>query len=166
MSGSTGVVSFNYGEWATLFPEFSNLSQSQATLYFGLAQQWCDNTISSPVGDYSLGGMRDTYLNLVTAHVAMLLAGAASQPASQSVGRVSAASEGSVSATLYMPEAKSSAEAFFSQTKYGLMFWTATAQYRYGGLYMPSPTCGAQQVLVTGSQFPGSLAVSIPGWFN
>ena len=163
MSGS-GVVTFSPQEFFGLFPEFqATVSAQQAMAYFTVAQQWCDNTLASPVADYSVGGARDTYLNFLTAHLAMLFTGTAAQPAQQIVGRVSGATEGSVSVQVDMPTTTNLTQAWFTQTKYGFAFWSMTAQYRYGGLYSPPRMCG--QVGVTGSQFPGTIAASIPGWF-
>jgi hypothetical protein len=156
MSGSVGgIVTFNYAEWSTLFPEFSNITSGQAQLYFNLAQRYCDNTVNSPVSDSSVGGERDTYLNLLTAHIAFLLGGTSTQPAAQLVGRISDASEGSVRVSTDWPEAANASQAWFMQSKYGVMFWAATSQYRAGGFYVPP--IAKPVVQITGSQFPGSV---------
>ena len=49
-------------------------------------------------------------------------------PAPAIVGRISSASEGSVSVSSEYKDSGSPSEAFFTQTKYGAMFWQATAQ--------------------------------------
>ena len=148
----------SYTEWSTLFPEFSNVSSSMAQLYFNLATRYCDNTAQSSVTDYSAGGERDTYLNLLTAHIAFLLSGTSSQAASPLVGRIADATEGSVSVSVDLPEANNATQAFFMQSKYGLLFWTATQQYRTGGFYAPRQ-CVPPIVGVTGAQFPGFIPV-------
>ena len=75
---------------------------------------------------------------MLTAHLAWLYAprDANGNPASTGqiapplVGRISTASEGSVSVSTELTSSGSPSEAFFSQTKYGLSFWQATAQFR------------------------------------
>ena len=137
MSG--GVVVFNYTEWTTLFPELAYISSGQAQIYFNTAQQWCDNTACSPVVDFAPGGQRDTFLNFITAHLAALLSPAASgAPASPLVGRISNATEGSVSVATDLKISASDLAQFFAQTRYGLMYWTMSAQYRKF-LYSPRP---------------------------
>jgi hypothetical protein len=68
--------------------------------------------------------VRSVLLNMLTAHIAALN----SPGASGVVGRVSSASEGSVSVSAEL--AVPGSAAWFAQTRYGIAFWQATAQYR------------------------------------
>ncbi len=69
--------------------------------------------------------------NLALAHLVSLSAPIAGSAASQGlVGRVTTASEGSVSVSLDAGPATSATQAFWLQTTYGQLFWTMTAQYR------------------------------------
>lgn len=139
MPCSTGTVVFNYAEWVGLFPALSYVTQPQATLYFGLAGSYCNNTPCSPVRDASVGGQRDTFLNLITAHIAALMQpnSAASSP-SGIVGRITNATQGSVSVAASMPDPKSPLEGWFMQTQYGAMYWAASSSYRTAR-YVPAP---------------------------
>lgn len=130
MSGTLGVVAFSYTDWTALFPEMDSVTQAQATLYFNLATQYCDNTASSVVQDASVGGQRETFLNLITAHIAKLFGTVNGQAPSGVVGRITDASEGSVSVSAQMPDPKSQLEGWFNQTPYGAAFWASSAQYR------------------------------------
>lgn len=116
-------VTFNYTAFVARYPEFSAVTEPLAQLYFNEACLYCDNTGAGPVKDE---GTLAVLLNMLTAHVAALAA-------SSQVGRVASASEGSVSASfdLQVP----GTAAWFTQTKYGLAFWQATAQYRTAHIY-------------------------------
>jgi hypothetical protein len=70
------------------------------------------------------------------AHIAKLNAPIGGDPPSGLVGRISNASEGSVSVGVAYPEV-AGAE-WFNQTRYGAMFWQATKQYRMAQ-YFPGP---------------------------
>lgn len=121
------VVVFSPATWNLRYPEFSAIDPGLVALYFSEATLYCDNTDSSPV-PYQPGN-RDMLLNMVTAHIAMLNSGTSGQGASPLVGRVTNASEGSVSVAAQLDMPQGSAQ-WWSQTRYGLAFWQATAQYR------------------------------------
>lgn len=131
------AVVFDYAGWAARYPEFSSVSQATAQAYFNEAQLYMDNTGSSPVADDSVGGQRSMLLNMVTAHIAALNSGVNGQAPSSLVGRISNASEGSVSVAAQMDVSAGSAQ-WFAQTKYGIAFWQATTQFRMM-LYAPGP---------------------------
>lgn len=96
-------------------------------MYFDLATQYCRNDGGGPV---SKATIQVRLLNLMTAHLAFLLAGNnTSDGASSLVGRISSASEGSVSVSAEMPGSNANS-AWYLQTKYGAAFWQATAVYR------------------------------------
>jgi hypothetical protein len=119
-------VTFSYTTWAALFPQFSNLTSNQVTgLVLPLAEQYCRNDGGGPV---TTAASQSNLLNLMVAHVAQLLFGSTTQPLSPIVGRISSATEGSVSVQADMPSNPEAA--WFYQTQYGAMFWAAMAPYR------------------------------------
>jgi hypothetical protein len=130
-----GVVVFDYSAWALRYPELaSSVTQPLAQQYFDEAQLYCDNTPCSPVQNLP---QRAVLLNMLTAHIAALNAPFSGQASSPLVGRIGSATEGSVSVqtTLDMPAGSAQ---WFAQTKYGLAFWQATAQFRTMH-YVPGP---------------------------
>ncbi len=130
-----GPVTFDYPTWIGIYPEFvASVNQMQGASFFTMAQLYCDNTVCSPVSDGSPTGTRAHILYMLTSHIATLLAptvvNGQSQAPSPLVGRISNASEGSVSvATEYAIPSTPSA-AWFMQTKYGAMAWQAMAPFR------------------------------------
>jgi Protein of unknown function (DUF4054) len=130
-----GVVVFDYSAWAARYPELaSSVSQSLAQQYFNEAQLYCDNTPCSVIRDLCI---RALLLNMVTAHIAALNAPLDGQPSSPLVGRINSATEGSVSVGTQLDMPPGSAQ-WYAQTKYGLAFWQATAQFR-AMRYVPGP---------------------------
>lgn len=133
VSGCGGGVVFNYSNWALRYPELAaSVSSGLAQLYFNEATSYCDNTPQTPFTDI---GQLATYLNMVTAHIAALNAPLNGAPSSPLVGRVSNASEGSVSVQTQNDYPPGSAQ-WFQATKYGAAYWAATSQYR-SMLYVP-----------------------------
>lgn len=128
MSGTQGVVTFDYAAWGALFPELAAvISKPQAGLYFGMACQYVANTPASlvPLTDAYANPVREPLLNLVTAHISALLG----PTSSETVGRVGSATQGSVSVTLDMGQTSQNA-AWWQQTKYGAMAWEMLKPYR------------------------------------
>lgn len=124
------AVVFNYQNWVARYPEFKDSVNSVlAQQYFNEAQLYCDNTDCSPVRDDSAGGQRATFLNMLTAHIAALNAVVNGQAPSPLVGRISNASEGSVSVATENNYPPGTAQ-WFQQTKYGSAFYAASAQFR------------------------------------
>ena len=128
------AVTFDYASWAATFPQFAYLSQGQAQGYFDLAGQFCRHDGGGPV---SSAAIQANLMNLATAHVAQLFAPTSTgQNPPTIVGRISNASEGSVSvATQYdAPQAAS----WWLQTPFGAAWWEATRGYRTMR-YVPGP---------------------------
>jgi hypothetical protein len=125
------VAAFNYAAWAARYPEFAGVQQATAEAYFAEACLYLDNSDGSPVDDVA---RRLVLLNMVTAHIAAL-SGAGGRDGGQ-VGRVSSASEGSVSVSLDAGALPGSA-AWYQQTQYGAGFWQATKSLR-SGFYVPA----------------------------
>ena len=147
MSGSVFPVAFSYSGWASRYPEFANVPQATATAYFNEACLYLDNTGAGPVSD---AGTQLVLLNMITAHISSLSA----RVSADLVGRITNASEGSVSTALEMAPARGQLEAWFNQTRYGAQFWAATAQYRRG-FYIAAP-----------QPYPGGgpFGALFPGW--
>jgi hypothetical protein len=104
-----------------------------AQTYFDEAALYCDNTPCSIVQDLN---ERTFLLNMVTAHIAALNAPLNGQPSSPLVGRISGATQGSVSVQTDFQVPGSAA--WFAQTKYGAAYWQATTKYR-SMLYVRGP---------------------------
>jgi len=129
------IVTFDYANWAALFPQFSNLTEQQVeTVILPLAEQYCRNDGGGPVCDPNV---QTQLINLMVAHVSQLLFGSMTQPLSPLVGRISTASEGSVSVGVEFPTTPSSA--WYLQTQYGAMYWQLVLPFRLGR-YVPKIT--------------------------
>lgn len=127
------VAVFDYSTWAARYPELAtSVDAALGGAYFAEAGLYLDNTDYSRVQDV---GIRGVLLNMLTAHIAAL-SGATAAGAQGLVGRISSVSEGSVSISTELQTPGGAA--WFAQTKYGLMYWQATAQYRTMQ-YRPGP---------------------------
>ena len=142
------AVTFDYSQWMQWFPDFVNVGEPFAQGCFFRASQLCQNNALSPVVVAALGDVTQLryFLNLLTCHICWLNApqingvpntGAGAAPGSPIVGRISQATEGSVTvvtelATGNMPQGM----AYYAQTKWGLEYWQASAAYRQGP-YVP-----------------------------
>ena len=115
------AVAFNYSNWQARYPEIIGVSPDLAAQYFIEAQLYCDNTATSPITDEAI---RAVFLNMLVAHLARLTL----MSSAGIVGRVSSATEGSVSVGIEYLQPGTGA--WFSQTVYGAAFWEATKQYR------------------------------------
>lgn len=152
MSGTiqtTSPVTFDYLWFQARYPELSEwCNPDMASGYFDLACTFLDNTglpnptggqsvpcywIGSPVTDVPT---RQRLLGLLTAHIAKLFAPVDGNPSAQTVGRIASAGEGSVNVSFEF--ATVPGQEWYAQTKYGAMFWAATARYRMARYY-PGP---------------------------
>jgi Protein of unknown function (DUF4054) len=121
------VVPFNYQAWIASYPELTYVDDKQAMSYFGIAGSLHRNDGGGPVDDPV---QQLALLNMVTAHLAKLYApNADGTPNTAGVGRVSDATQGSVSVSLDYGTVSSS-QAFWLQTKYGALYWQATSAFR------------------------------------
>lgn len=125
------AVNFTYTQWISIFPGFTSTVTSEAfsALVYPMAQEYCVNDGSGPV---SSSEIQTQLLGLMCSHIAQLLYGSSAQAARDPglVGRITDASEGSVSAKVEMPAPTNVTQAWLQQTQYGTMFWAATAPYR------------------------------------
>ena len=122
----TGVVTFDPAAFKERYPEFDSVSDSLLTDFFNEATLVLENTRRSLVKDVT---ERRLLLWMLTAHLTQLFQGANGQGSNGLVGRVSSASEGTVSVSADMGPT-SAASAWYWQTQYGAAYWNATAKYR------------------------------------
>ena len=133
------AVVFSYAAFTARYPEFASLPPPTAQAYF--------NEVSSTYpGDQVVRRVSNAtesaaLLNMLVAHTAALNFGVNEAPPSGVVGRVSNASEGSVSAGLDMGPVTDATQAALYQTPYGVAFWAATARLRTAR-YIPGPDAG------------------------
>lgn len=129
------IATFDYAKWIALFPELAGVVEPAADAYFAVATTIHANDGGGPVATLA---QQAALLNYLTAHIARLFSdrdesglsvSGGSVPAPDTVGRVSQATEGSVSVTLDMGQVTNQ-QAWFLQTKYGSLYWQATAAYR------------------------------------
>jgi hypothetical protein len=120
------VVVFDPAAFKQAYPQFAAVSDAVLTNYFNLATLYLSNTDCSIVQDIP---KRTTLLWLLTAHIAFL-SGALNADGAPSglVGRISSATEGSVSVSAEMPGNPNAA--WFNQTAWGAMFWQSTISLR------------------------------------
>ena len=128
-------VVFVPADFKAAYPAFANVTDAALQNYFDVACLYLSNDDCSRVQDLT---KRQALLYMLTAHVAQL-SGALSQFGQAGpVGRISSASEGSVSASFEFPMNPNSA--WFNLTPWGAMFWAATAYLR-SAVYRPRRTC-------------------------
>ena len=123
------VATFSYEAWIAAYAEFTNVSLPQATDCWNQACIVHRNDGGGPVQDI---GMQTPLLNLLTAHIAYLRYGAANNPspASQGLtGRVSSATQGSVSVSTELPGGTLNS-AWCNQSTYGISYWSYMAPFR------------------------------------
>lgn len=121
------AVPFDKAAFLQRYPEFASIPGPLLDAYFIEAQLHLNNTGTSPVVQVD---MRSVLLNMIVAHIAQLNSGANGQGASPLVGRLSQATEGSVSVSADVGGNVSQTEAYWAQTRYGWAYWNATRAYR------------------------------------
>ena len=128
------AVVFDPTAFKARYPEFAAVPDATLTACFMEAGLYLSNADNSPVQNLT---RRATIFNMLTAHVAYLGGLLSADGMPRPVGRVSQASEGSVSAGFeYLAPGSA---AWFSQTQYGASYWAATSSLR-GMRYIPCPT--------------------------
>jgi Protein of unknown function (DUF4054) len=132
---TTPAVTFNYAAWVAAYPQFQNVNEAQATFFFQIATLYCANCLRIVQCVDQLQAL----LWMLTAHIAWLqcMRDANGNPSSSGtipppaiVGRISQATEGSVTVASEFASQIPLQAAWFLQTPWGAMFWQATAQYR------------------------------------
>ena len=128
------AVVFNPTAFKARYPEFNAVSDVRLSLFFDEATLYLSNQPNSIVQNEA---KRAVLLNMLTAHIAFIGGALSSSGQTKPVGRVSNASEGSVSVAL--DYAVPYTAAWFAQSQYGAAFWQATLSIR-SFRYIPNPT--------------------------
>lgn len=131
----TGVVQFNYTTWSVFYSKLAaKITRELAELIFEMAELYCDNTPCSPVQNLK---QRSMLLNMLVAHIAIINYGANGNDPSPLVGRISQATEGTVSVTAANDYPPGTAQ-WYQTTTYGSQFYAATGQFRTGFYMAPA----------------------------
>lgn len=128
-----GVVTFDPFAFKRRYPAFNGVQNTALQLYFNDATLYLSNTPRSPVQCLS---RRTQLLNMLVAHIGKLSGALSVDGQSAPVGRVSDATEGSVSVSLAYSDATPGSGPWFQQTQEGATFWQATSSLR-GFRYRP-----------------------------
>jgi hypothetical protein len=121
-----GIVTFDPAVFIAQFPAFTTVPTAALTNNFNLATLQLNNSLCSIVQDEPT---RAALLNLLTAHITALLNGVGGNAPTGVVGRISGATQGSVSLQMDF-KTESEAASFYMQTQWGAMYWQSTAIYR------------------------------------
>lgn len=127
-------VIFDVASFKTRYPEFAAVDSGYLNACFDEATLYLSNSDSSRVQNII---KRAIMLNMITAHIAYLSGALNPDKQAMPVGRVSSASEGTVSSSFDGPAPGS--QFWFMQTQYGASFWQAASTYR-GFHYRSNPT--------------------------
>jgi hypothetical protein len=119
------IAVFDPAAFKVAYPQWAALPDAQLQAYFDIATLYFRNDGTSPARTVAI---QTLLLNLLTAHITQLSAGIDGKGPSAIVGRISSASEGSVSVGADFPSTPNNA--WFLQTPFGASFWQATAAYR------------------------------------
>ena len=114
------IVPLDTDTWVQRYPEFKGIAAPVIGLYAAEAQLYCGGVLARTCDP----AQQQMLLGMVTAHVAQLA------QCDSTVGRITDATEGSVSiSTEYASETPGSM-AWYVQTKYGAAYWQATLRFR------------------------------------
>lgn len=128
------VVIFDPAAFKVAYPQFSAVSDGVLTNYFNLATLYLSNTDCSIVQNIP---KRTMFLWLLTAHIGKISGALSPDGSAGLVGRISSATEGSVSVSAEYPTSPNAA--WFLQSEWGAMYWQATLPYR-SARYRARPT--------------------------
>lgn len=132
-----GIVTFDPDAFTTQYPAFAKVTSVALQNNFNLATLQLNNSWCSVVQDEPT---RQMLLYLLTAHITALLNGVNGKGPAGIVGRVSSATEGSVTASVDYLSNPTEAEAYLTQTPWGAQFWRSTVTYRTAQ-YVSSNDC-------------------------
>lgn len=135
-----GVAVFSQAAFLARYPEFAAYATANppalGAIFAADASFYLSNCDDSPVQNVTRRGF---LLNMLTAHIAFLGGALSADGQPRPVGRMSDATEGSVSASFdYTPSTPGSG-AWFNQSPYGAAFWQATSNLR-SAVYIAEPT--------------------------
>ena len=129
------AVTFNPAAFKARYPEFVAVADTTLAAVFEEATLYLSNT-DGPVHSLTRRAM---LFNMLVAHIVYLSGVLNGDGQPQPVGRITSASEGSVSVSFDGPAATPGSGAWFQQTQYGAAFWQATTSLR-GFRYIACPT--------------------------
>jgi Protein of unknown function (DUF4054) len=135
MTVTLGIVTFDPVAFTTQYPSFVNVTSVALQNNFDLACLQLNNSYCSVVQDEPT---RAQLLYLLTAHITALLNGVNGQQPTGLVGRISSATQGSVTANVDYLSNPTEAEAYLTQTQWGATFWRSTVVYRTARYIAPS----------------------------
>jgi hypothetical protein len=116
-------VELDADKFNALLPEFSSYSAAELAGYFSRAELYIENGAAATIPDPP----RESILYLTMAHLMTLY----KDGRGGSVGRISSASQGSVSVSFDFPAAAAGGNGiWWNQTQYGAEVWAVTAKYR------------------------------------
>jgi hypothetical protein len=118
-------VPFKYDLFTSQFPNLTTLTPPQALMYWTMATRFHRNDGGGPITN---NDEQELMLNLLTAHIATLLAPDASGEIRGVVGRLSSFSEGSASGAVEFQGPQEAA--WYLQTPYGATYWELTSSQR------------------------------------
>lgn len=126
------IVTLDIPKFRAMYPEFSNLTDAQLPFLFDRATDYLNNSDFSLVID---AAKRERLLYLLVAHLAYVRYGDANgSGGSGMVGRLSSASEGSVSVSSDAGQIEFR-YMWYTQSQYGMDYWQATKVYRMANYY-------------------------------
>lgn len=126
------IVVLDIPKFRAMFPEFSNLTDAQLPFLFDQSTDYLNNSEYSLVED---AVKRERLLYLLMAHLVYLRYGDTNgNGGSGMVGRLSSASEGSVSVSSDAGQIEFR-YMWYTQSPYGMDFWQATKVYRMANYY-------------------------------
>lgn len=126
------VVVFDPAAFKAAFPQFQDVPDATLSALFAMIGfTYIDNTDESIVVNVD---QRGAMMNFLLAHMLVLFGWVDTNgvvvPGAGAVGRVSSATEGTVSTSLEYKVPASAAEAWYNQTPYGAAYWVMTAPFR------------------------------------
>lgn len=130
------IATFVPADFKARYPSFVASSDAFLGACFSDAGLYLSNTDASPVQNVA---RRTSLLWMLTAHIAYLDGALSPDGSPPPVGRISNATEGSVSVGLDYIPATPGTGAWFNQSSWGASFWAATASLR-GFRYIARPT--------------------------
>ncbi|NNS07336.1 DUF4054 domain-containing protein [Erwinia sp. JH02] len=126
------IVVLDIPKFRAMFPEFSNVTDETLPFLFDQATDYLNNSDFSLVDDVI---KRERLLYLLMAHLASVRYGDANgNGGTGMVGRISSASEGSVSVSSDAGQVEFR-YMWYTQSQYGMEFWQATKVYRMANYY-------------------------------
>lgn len=126
------IVVLDIPKFRAMFPEFSNVTDETLPFLFDQATDYLNNSDFSLVDDVI---KRERLLYLLMAHLAYVRYGDANgNGGTGMVGRISSASEGSVSVSSDAGQVEFR-YMWYTQSQYGMEFWQATKVYRMANYY-------------------------------